>query len=64
MSMKVPKIVEEAKQALDDGYCVVIGLQTTGEVSFVFYLLISQFYNFLKTIYRVSQKKIPTFENS
>ncbi|XP_065056159.1 uncharacterized protein LOC135684506 [Rhopilema esculentum] len=33
MSMKVPKIVEEAKQALNDGYCVVIGLQTTGEAS-------------------------------
>ena len=33
ISMKVPKIVEAAKQALQDGYCVVIGLQTTGEAS-------------------------------
>lgn len=32
MSMKVPRIVEEARQALADGHCVVIGLQTTGEV--------------------------------
>ena len=39
MSMKVPKIVEEAKEALEDGYCVVIGLQTTGEVSFLFFPL-------------------------
>ena len=33
MSMKVPSIVKEAKAALQDGYCVVIGLQTTGEAS-------------------------------
>ena len=32
MSMKVPTIVQEAQQALQDGYCVVIGLQSTGEV--------------------------------
>jgi len=30
--MKVPEIVRQAKQALDEGYAVVIGLQTTGEV--------------------------------
>ena len=30
--VKVPIIVKEAKAALDAGYCVVIGLQTTGEV--------------------------------
>ncbi|CAH3034332.1 unnamed protein product [Porites lobata] len=33
MSMKVPTIVEEAQQALQAGYCVVIGLQSTGEAS-------------------------------
>ena len=33
ISMKVPKIVKEANEALIDGYCVVIGLQTTGESS-------------------------------
>ena len=32
MSMKVPTIVQEAQKALQDGYCVVIGLQSTGEV--------------------------------
>ena len=32
MSMKVPAIVAEAKKALESGMCVVIGLQTTGEV--------------------------------
>ncbi|XP_013397451.1 protein FORGETTER 1, partial [Lingula anatina] len=32
MGMKVPTIVSEAQQALQDGFCVVIGLQTTGEV--------------------------------
>lgn len=31
ISIKVPKIVAEARQALKDGHCVVIGLQTTGE---------------------------------
>ena len=35
MSMKVPTIVQEAQQALQDGYCVVIGLQSTGEVGFI-----------------------------
>ena len=30
--MKVPSIAEEARRALADGHCVVIGLQTTGEV--------------------------------
>lgn len=33
MGLKVPVIVKEAKQALEDGCCVVIGLQTTGEAS-------------------------------
>ena len=33
MGMKVPAIVEETKKALEAGYCVVIGLQTTGEAS-------------------------------
>ena len=32
MGMKVPTIIQEAKAALDHGQCVVIGLQTTGEV--------------------------------
>ena len=32
MSMKVPAIVAEAKKALESDMCVVIGLQTTGEV--------------------------------
>lgn len=32
MSMKMPEIIERAKEALEQGYCVVIGLQTTGEV--------------------------------
>lgn len=35
MSMKVPAIVKEAQQALQDGFCVVIGLQSTGEVCFI-----------------------------
>ena len=30
---KVPSIVELAKQELDKGNCVVIGLQSTGEAS-------------------------------
>jgi hypothetical protein len=33
MGLKVPAIVADAKKALEDGHCVVIGLQTTGEVS-------------------------------
>lgn len=33
ISMKVPKIIEETKTAIDGGYCVVIGLQSTGEAS-------------------------------
>ncbi|XP_022100278.1 protein FORGETTER 1-like [Acanthaster planci] len=33
LGVKVPRIVEEAKKALDEGYCVVIGLQSTGEAS-------------------------------
>ncbi|XP_048247301.1 protein FORGETTER 1-like isoform X2 [Haliotis rufescens] len=33
MGMKVPCIVKEAKEALESGCCVVIGLQTTGEAS-------------------------------
>lgn len=35
MSMKVPQIVREVQQAIQDGYCVVIGLQTTGEVCMI-----------------------------
>ena len=31
--MKVEYVVGEAKSALDDGKCVVIGLQNTGEVT-------------------------------
>ena len=50
MSMKVPTIVEEAQQALQAGYCVVIGLQSTGEVCF---LLLSNFLSYpLQTGYR------------
>ncbi|XP_078614112.1 uncharacterized protein LOC144883439 isoform X1 [Branchiostoma floridae x Branchiostoma japonicum] len=33
MGMKVPAIVQEAKESLEKGYCIVIGLQTTGEAS-------------------------------
>ena len=32
MSLKVPAIVEEVEKALSHNMCVVIGLQTTGEV--------------------------------
>lgn len=32
MSMKVPAIVSEAERSLASGFCVVVGLQTTGEV--------------------------------
>ena len=32
MSMKAPFIVNEAREALESGNSVVIGLQTTGEV--------------------------------
>ena len=35
LGMKVPAIVAEAKTVLDSGHCVVIGLQTTGEVGHV-----------------------------
>ena len=38
ISMKVPKIVAEAQQALLEGHCVVIGLQTTGESALEDYL--------------------------
>ena len=31
MSLKVPELVEIARQALAEGKCVVIGLQSTGE---------------------------------
>ena len=31
MAAKVDKAIEIAKKALDDGNCVVIGLQSTGE---------------------------------
>lgn len=47
MSMKVPQIVREVQQAIQDGYCVVIGLQTTGEVcmflSYITSLLLENF---------------------
>eukprot|EP00794_Sanderia_malayensis_P010733 gene10733-11882_t len=33
MCMKVPMIVEEARRQLENGNCIVIGLQTTGEAS-------------------------------
>ncbi|XP_038050120.1 protein FORGETTER 1-like [Patiria miniata] len=33
LGVKVPRIVGEAKKALEEGYCVVIGLQSTGEAS-------------------------------
>ncbi|XP_064639306.1 uncharacterized protein LOC135494911 [Lineus longissimus] len=33
MGMKVPTIVQDAKEALANGCCVVLGLQTTGEAS-------------------------------
>jgi len=32
LGLKVPAIVEEVKSSLAAGLCVVIGLQTTGEV--------------------------------
>ena len=32
MGIKVGSVVDAAKQALEVGHCVVIGLQTTGEV--------------------------------
>jgi hypothetical protein len=35
MGMKVPTIVKEAKEAIANGCCVVIGLQTTGEVGII-----------------------------
>jgi len=33
LGMKVPAVIQQAQQALDDGFCIVIGLQSTGEVS-------------------------------
>lgn len=33
LGLKVGAIVEETTRCLTDNYCVVIGLQTTGEVS-------------------------------
>lgn len=33
LGVKVPTIVKEARKAIADGYCVVVGLQTTGEAS-------------------------------
>ena len=33
MGIKVPAVVDIAKKALAENQCVVIGLQTTGEVS-------------------------------
>lgn len=32
IGMKIPTIVKEAQTALENGCCVVIGLQSTGEV--------------------------------
>ena len=32
LGMKVPAIVAETEQAIEEGFSVVIGLQTTGEV--------------------------------
>ena len=37
--MKVPSVVKEAQKAIRDGCCIVIGLQTTGEVRMVFTFL-------------------------
>ena len=34
--LKVPTIIERAKQALENGDCVVIGLQSTGEAAMDF----------------------------
>lgn len=39
MSMKAPFIVNEAKEALESGNSVVIGLQTTGEVRIILVML-------------------------
>eukprot|EP00911_Craspedida_sp_UC1_P000088 UC1_evm1s74 len=36
MSMKLPTVIEEARKALGEGKCIVIGLQTTGEASAVY----------------------------
>ncbi|XP_033761230.1 LOW QUALITY PROTEIN: protein FORGETTER 1-like [Pecten maximus] len=33
MGMKVPSVIKKSTEALDAGFCVVIGLQTTGEAS-------------------------------
>lgn len=54
MGMKVPTIVQLAKEALDQGHCVVIGLQTTGEVdvSFTSFLRFLLFFFFLQ-IYNI-----------
>ena len=58
--MKVPAIVEETKKCLEDGYCVVIGLQTTGEVrsALVFMCLI----NFHKTLMTVISESDLSFQ--
>ena len=40
MCMKVPAIVEEIKKALSQDTCVVIGLQTTGEVQELYVIII------------------------
>ena len=37
LGLKVPSIVEEVKTSLAAGLCVVIGLQTTGEVFEIYY---------------------------
>lgn len=36
MGLKVPAIVAEAQAALESGYAVIIGLQSTGEVNYAF----------------------------
>ncbi|XP_019644077.1 PREDICTED: protein FORGETTER 1-like [Branchiostoma belcheri] len=66
MGMKVPAIVQEAKESLEKGYCVVIGLQTTGEASLECELSkhggqVSGFVSLCKEIYtRFVQQHFPT----
>lgn len=55
MGMKVPTIVQLAKEALDQGHCVVIGLQTTGEVdiSFTLFLRFLLFFSLFLQMYNI-----------
>jgi len=39
LGLKVPAIVEEVKTSLAAGLCVVIGLQTTGEVCIIIIII-------------------------